>query len=149
MWNKFITVLHYNLEYHFIEWNMEKEWACTALFSLSPKIHNVFLYPVSQSLLSSMYSWLFLQQWKVFIFIFKLILSHWFFLTFCVSLHRKKAMNINLNVRKLVDLLTVWGLELLKVIFHASNYFCERVVFVCYLTCCFHFWGNGRHGNLF
>lgn len=146
----FITVLHSNLEYHLNEWNMEKEWAATALFSLSMKIHNFFSIKWAKICFQvCMYSWLFLQQWKLFIFIFKLILSHWFFLTFRVSLQRKKkAININLNVRKLVDLSTVWSLKLLKVIFHVSNYFWERVVFECYLTCCFHFQGDGSHGNL-
>lgn len=99
----FITVLHSNLEYHLNEWNMEKEWAATALFSLSKKIHNVgiFLYPVSQNLLASMYVFItFLQQWKLFIFIFKLILSHWFFLTFRVSLQRKKSNKYKLKCEK-------------------------------------------------
>lgn len=127
----FITVLHSNLEYHLNEWNMEKEWAATALFSLSVKIHNFFFLssePKSVLKYVCIHDF-FLQQWKLFIFIFKLILSHWFFLTFRVSLQRKKkAININLNVRKLVDLSTVWSLKLLKVIFHVSNYFWERVV---------------------
>lgn len=131
---------------------MENEWASTALFSLSMKIHNVGFFSTSsepKSALkyvcmhdifysngncSSLYS-----SW------FCHIDFSWHFVWVC---REKKAININLNVRKLVDVLTGWSLELLEVIFHVSNYIWGRVVFECYFTCCFHFWGNGSHGNL-
>lgn len=148
----FITVLHSNLEYHLNDWNMERSEVLLLHFHCPWKfimLVEFFLHPLSQNLLSSMYVFMtFFTAMEIVHLYIQVDFVTLIFLDISCKPQRKKAINTNLNVRKLVDLLTVWSLELLKVIFCVSNYFWERVVFECYLTYCFPFWGNGSHGNL-
>lgn len=100
----FITVLHSNLEYHLNDWNMERSEVLLLHFHCPWKfIMLVEFFYIQWAKICSrvcMYSWLFLQQWKLFIFTFKLIFSHWFFLKFRVSLQRKKSNKYKLQCEK-------------------------------------------------
>lgn len=134
-----ITILHSYLEYYLNEWNMEKEWELLLHFLLSMQIHNVGgFFSVNQILLLGMHTRLLFTAMEIVCLHLQVDFVASIFLDVLCK-PTKKSNKYKLKVRKLVNLLTVWSLELFKAIFHVSNYFWKSMPFECYLTSCFYF----------